>query len=112
MANPSVNKVNMSNNVRFSLVANTEKTIVLPAGYNCRFAEIVNDNLQNIYIAVGDRIAAANTETRLMTSSMTSIIIKPLFPQSDQAEYFKEISFFCTSNATISFMSLSPSLLA
>lgn len=104
MANPSINKVLMNDNVSFSLLLNTEKTIVLPI--NCTFVEIVNDSA-DVYFAVGDRLAGNNSETRLMTPLMDSIIIKPFAGQL-QMNHFREISFYATTNVTIRFMNLSP----
>ncbi len=105
MANPSSNKVPMNNNIQFSLILGVEKTIVLPV--NCTFVEIINDDLVDIYFAVGDRLAGNNTETRLMSTLMNSVIARPFAGQL-QMEHFKEISLMCpTTNCTIRFMNLS-----
>jgi len=105
MSNSSVNKVAMTNLVRFTMVASTEKTIVLPE--NVKFIEIVNDSAVDVYFAVGDRIAGVNTATRLMSSDMASVIVKSFGGQTLQPDSFKEISFYIAAGGDISFMSMS-----
>ncbi len=104
MANPSGNKIPLNNKVTISLTALIELTVVLPI--NVVFAEIINDNLTDIFFAVGDRIAVDNDETRKITSAMQGVIIRSYEGQL-QPIAFKEISFIAAVNCTIHFMNLS-----
>jgi len=106
MSNISINKVLMGGKVEFDLLAGVEKTIILP--YNVRFIEVVNTNSDDIYIAVGDVISAANVSTRLMTSAMNSVIISVVTGQVvKKTTSFKEVSFFSAVNTSIRFMNVS-----